>query len=84
MKNKRMIAPVKTVLALCPLENAIEKAFPSNWCDPILTGPAKVLGNYPFGCPDIEKVVQAIKVRVLQAAREYESTRSSQMEKRSR
>jgi hypothetical protein len=44
---------------------------PTNWCDPILTGPDAVLkGNGgTWGCPDIERVLLAVKERIRRAER---------------
>ena len=48
-------------------EESILEAFPSNWLDPMLTGPHAVLGKPPWGCPDVERLVAAIKDRVIVA-----------------
>lgn len=38
---------------------------PTSWLDPLLTGPEAVLnGNGPWGCPDIERLLRAVKKRV--------------------
>lgn len=36
--------------------------FPSNWCDPLLTGPEAKL-KIPATCPDIERYTAALKDR---------------------
>lgn len=40
-------------------------AFPDSWLDPLLTGPNAVVGKPPFGCPDIERLLAAIKERIV-------------------
>lgn len=46
------------------LAEAADK-IPTNWLDPLLTGPDAVLkGNGPWGCPDIERLLLAIKKRL--------------------
>lgn len=42
----------------------VMEAFPTNWTDGLLTGPNAVIGNPPFGCPDIEALLHAIKERI--------------------
>ena len=38
-----------------------EKVVPANWLDPLLTGPNAILqGHGPWGCPDIERLLQKI------------------------
>lgn len=39
-------------------------AFPTSWLDSLLTGPNAVVGKPPFGCPDVERLLRAIKARV--------------------
>ena len=41
---------------------------PTSWLDPLLTGPDAVLkGTGPWGCPDIERLLLAIKKRIAEA-----------------
>lgn len=47
---------------------AMLAALPSNWCDPLLTGPKAVIGNPPFNCLDIERLLNAVRARVELAA----------------
>ena len=42
-------------------------AFPSNWCDPLLTGKNAVIGQPPYDCQDIERLMNAVHKRVMQA-----------------
>ncbi|GEM_PF-3282285 len=49
--------------AVEPLQEAVERAFPSNWVDKSL----ECLGKPPWGCPDIERLVATIKKDVLAA-----------------
>ena len=39
-------------------------AIPKTWLDPLLTGPKKVLGPYPYEGADIERLLNAIRQRV--------------------
>ena len=46
------------------LEEA-EKVVPANWLDPLLTGPNAILqGHGPWGCPDIERLLQALRAAI--------------------
>lgn len=38
---------------------------PTNWLDPLLTGPEAVIGQPPYHCADIEALLRAIKAAVL-------------------
>jgi hypothetical protein len=49
------------------LRALIEKEWPTNWLDPLLTGPTAVIGKPPYGCPDIERLLNALKARILDA-----------------
>lgn len=38
---------------------------PTNWLDPLLTGPGKVIKDgYTFDCKDIERLLLAIQARI--------------------
>lgn len=40
-------------------------AIPTNWCDPLLTGPDAALSpNGKWGCPDIERLCDGIRKRI--------------------
>lgn len=39
-------------------------AVPRSWLDSLLTGPNAVIGTPPYGCPDIERLLQAIRKRL--------------------
>lgn len=42
--------------------------IPTSWLDQLLTGPDAVLkGTGPWGCPDIERLLLAIKKRISEA-----------------
>jgi hypothetical protein len=43
------------------------KEIPSNWLDPLLSGPTKVISNPPYTCRDIEQLLNAIRARLLAA-----------------
>jgi hypothetical protein len=38
--------------------------IPSSWLDSMLSGPNAVVGKPPWGCPDIERVLQAVKEKL--------------------
>lgn len=42
------------------------EAIPTNWCDPLLTGPDAVLRGKggTWGCPDIERLLSSIRNRI--------------------
>ena len=39
-------------------------AIPSNWCDSLLTGDGAVIGNPPYDCQDIERLLLSIRARI--------------------
>lgn len=43
---------------------ACAACVPTNWCDPMLTGPDAVIGQ-PADCRDIEAVLRGVKARIL-------------------
>ena len=45
-------------------------AIPTNWLDPLLTGKNAVIGNPPYDCKDIERLLSAIRVRINSIASE--------------
>ena len=46
--------------------------IPTNWCDPLLTGPNAVIGKPPYNCKDIERLLNAIRVQQAAADRRTE------------
>ena len=48
-------------------EEKILAVFPTNWLDPLLTGPNAVIGKPLFSCQDIERLIEALKGRVARA-----------------
>ena len=41
------------------------KMIPTNWCDPLLSGPTTTLkGNGPWYCTDIERLLSAIAAAI--------------------
>ena len=34
---------------------------PTTWLDPMLTGDKAVIGKPPWGCPDVEKLLRAVR-----------------------
>ena len=53
-------------------EKAALDAIPTTWLDPLLTGPKAVIGMPPYGCPDIERLLNAIRERARLASRQQE------------
>ena len=53
------------------LVGQIADAVPSSWLDDLLTGPNRVLSGNPgmWGCPDIERLLNAVRKRVEDRAR---------------
>ena len=45
-------------------ESGASNLIPTTWLDPLLTGKDAVIGNFPFGCNDIEVLLKAIKKRI--------------------
>lgn len=45
------------------LDKAIEQ-IPTNWLDPMLTGEEAVIGNPPYCCSDIERVLHEVGKRI--------------------
>lgn len=43
---------------------ACAKCVPSNWLDPLLTGPKKVIPD-GVDCPTVERLLNAIRERIL-------------------
>jgi hypothetical protein len=51
-------------------------AVPATWLDPLLSGDEKVLpGQGPWGCPDIERLLNAIRERLRKLAAQREGPR---------
>ena len=47
--------------------DAVRKAVPTNWLDPLLTGPDAVIGSYPYSNGDIERLLAAVRQRLTAA-----------------
>lgn len=56
--------------------DAVLAAFPTSWLDNLLTGPDAVIGKGPWGCPDIERLLAAIKKRITQDTESSEASNS--------
>ena len=39
--------------------------IPTTWFDAILTGKDAVVGEHPWGCPEVEAILKAVKKRIL-------------------
>jgi hypothetical protein len=42
----------------------VGSGIPTNWLDPLLTGPKAVIGRPPYDCRDIERLLGAIRKRM--------------------
>jgi hypothetical protein len=42
----------------------IINAIPCNWCDPLLTGKDRVMGDPPYNSHDIENLLNGIRDRI--------------------
>jgi len=42
----------------------IADMVPSNWVDPLLTGPKAVIGKPPYNCNDIENLLNGVRDRI--------------------
>jgi len=40
-------------------------AVPHTWLDSMLTGPERVIGNPPYDCKDVQKILQAVRKRII-------------------
>ena len=47
---------------------AVLEEIPTNWCDPLLTGPRAVIGSPPYDCRDIERLLNAVREQIRQAS----------------
>jgi len=54
-------------------------AIPTSWLDPLLSGKDEVMGPHPWGCPQVERLLNAIKARLVKIA-----ATQSRIEKRKR
>jgi hypothetical protein len=45
------------------LREALAEAVPTNWTDPLLTGPDGI-GQPPYSCQHIERLLRAVKARI--------------------
>lgn len=46
------------------LKRELVDCVPSNWLDPLLTGAQAVMGSPPWGCPEVERLLRAIRARI--------------------
>lgn len=58
MKSKTRQARVSGTL------DPVLACIPTNWLDPMLTGPQRVIGDPPYDCRDIERVLLAVRYRI--------------------
>ncbi len=56
-------------------DHELISAIPSNWCDPLLTGKAAVIGDSPYNCMDIERLLNGIRDRLKAVATQNQTTR---------
>ncbi len=60
----RIHATAKKEIGQNRLRKALLDAVPNNWLDPLLTGPKAVIGQPPYNCKDIERLLNAVRARV--------------------
>ena len=60
--SKDKIAEVDTQSAV------VGRLIPTTWLDPLLNGENAVIGDPPYDCTDIEKLLLAIKERIIKSA----------------
>ena len=70
-KVSSMRAALLSVAHLLPSElidiAAVREVIPTNWLDPLLTGPNAVIGEPPYGCQDIERLLRALSDKLTAA-----------------
>jgi hypothetical protein len=57
-KSRRGQSASKAMLA------AVLEEIPTNWCDPLLSGPKAVIGSPPYTGKDLENLVLGIRARI--------------------
>ena len=62
--KKKVSTKPKTKALHKALAMRCAKEVPTSWLDPLLTGTTKVVGEPPYGCPDIERLLNAIRKRI--------------------
>ena len=55
--------------ALQTEKRRMSELVPTNWLDPLLTGPEAVIRGHHFDCQDIERLLRALKKRIEEAER---------------
>jgi hypothetical protein len=46
------------------VKRSFSDEIPTNWLDPLLTGKGAVIGQPPYNCKDIERLLTALKDRI--------------------
>jgi hypothetical protein len=62
--HKRQCLEQDIAAAFAALREECANELPTNWLNPLLTGPKAVVGKPPYGCPDIERLCKAIAERI--------------------
>lgn len=62
MKSKKNRRPLHRVGSSAWIDDVLT-CIPTNWCDPLLTGPTATLKGKggTWGCPDIERLLNAVR-----------------------
>ncbi len=47
---------------------AMITAVPASWLDSLLSGPDAVIGKPPYGCPDVERLLNAVQAKLREVA----------------
>jgi hypothetical protein len=63
-KERKCDLPVNEALAKIAAIADESARLPTNWLDPLLSGPNAVIGNQPYDCKDIERLLCALNKRM--------------------
>jgi hypothetical protein len=63
-RNKEIAELKATNAALIERLAKCADAVPTSWLDDILTGPNAVIGEQPWGCPEVERILSAVRKRL--------------------
>lgn len=72
--QKATIENLESRLRLCVA------AVPTTWLDDILTGPNAVIREQPWGCPEVERILSAVRKRIEKIAHPTDSTQAERSE----
>ena len=70
MGKEQILKLVDEIAAVVAEAGGDQSAIPTNWTDPLLTGPTAVIGRPPYGLPDIERLLVALRTRAARLRQE--------------